>query len=386
MNFKTQTMKKQLLILMTLFIASIGNSQTFTENFITYQVLTNTSNVTITNYDVVGGTVVDIPATVTNNNNTYNITVINTNAFSNKGLTSISMVPNSITSIGNGAFALNQLNTVVIPNGVITIGVDAFYQNALTSIDIADSVTSIGTYSFAENNISDFSNVTLSNGLTTLPENCFSDNQLTNLIIPNSITVIGEGAFENNSLANLIMHNGVITIDSGAFKNNLLTSITIPDTVTLINSNAFNNNPLTDITSLSVTPPTIETGSSSDSFATDRSNIHLHIPPGTMGAYVTNAGALWTGFNPVTEDSSLSLTNFELSKNISIYPNPAQSQIQLISNETMKSVTIIDLFGKTIKSNLMSTSSIDISDLSKGVYFLRIYTDKGMAIKKIIKD
>lgn len=87
-------MRKQLLIIMTLFIAVIGHSQTFTENFITYSV-TSGNTVTVTNYNIAGGTNVVIPASVTQTatskmsssksaNNlmaTYNVTGIAQNAF-----------------------------------------------------------------------------------------------------------------------------------------------------------------------------------------------------------------------------------------------------------------------------------------------------------------
>ncbi len=65
-------------------------------------------------------------------------------------LTSIT-IPNSVTSIGKGAFCdCSGLTSVTIPNSVTSIGDDAFYRcSGLTSVTIPNSVTSIGKYAFA---------------------------------------------------------------------------------------------------------------------------------------------------------------------------------------------------------------------------------------------
>ena len=60
------------------------------------------------------------------------------------------IIPNSVTSIGDGAFAgCRSLTSVTIPNSVTSIGNDAFYYcTGLTSVTIPNSVTSIGNQAF----------------------------------------------------------------------------------------------------------------------------------------------------------------------------------------------------------------------------------------------
>lgn len=70
----------------------------------------------------------------------------------NEELVTDIVVPNSVDSIGNGAFeGCRSLTSVILPNSVKHIGYDAFeYCSNLTSIDIPNSVTSIGRFAFRD--------------------------------------------------------------------------------------------------------------------------------------------------------------------------------------------------------------------------------------------
>jgi len=57
-------------------------------------------------------------------------------------------IPNSVTSIGDGAFVNSRLTSVTIPNSVTSIGDDAFEWGSLASVTIPSSVTNIGDYAF----------------------------------------------------------------------------------------------------------------------------------------------------------------------------------------------------------------------------------------------
>lgn len=72
--------------------------------------------------------------------------------------------------------------------------------------------------------------------------------------------------------------------------------------------------------------------------------------------------------------------------NLSIFPNPATSQITINSDLIIKSIEIMDVMGKTIKTLISSNNTIDISYLTKGIYFLQLQTSEGLVSKKIIKE
>ena len=95
-------------------------------------------------------------------------------------------IPDSVSSIGNNAFAgCSNLTSVTIPDSVTSIGDIAFYRCiSLTSVTIPDSVTSIGEYAFS--------------GCTSL----------TSVTIPDSVISIYNGAFEGCTSLKIITYIG----------------------------------------------------------------------------------------------------------------------------------------------------------------------------------
>jgi len=69
---------------------------------------------------------------------------------------------------------------------------------------------------------------------------------------------------------------------------------------------------------------------------------------------------------------------------INIYPNPAKDFVTITSDKSIKSVEIYDYLGRLIKTE--SSAKINISHLLKGTYILKIKTDSGETIEKLIKE
>lgn len=181
-------------------------------------------------------------------------------------LTSI-IIPDSITSIGSGAFhACVNLTSVTIPDSITTIGNSAFYDcTRLTSVTIPDSVTSIGDSVF--NNCAGLTSVTIGNSVTSIGNYVFEYcSGLTSVTIPDSVTSIGYDAFGYcTGLILVTIGNSVTNIGDYAFEGcTCLASVTIPDSVTSIGDYAFGD--CTGLTDVIVEGDTVKTLVSSSTF------------------------------------------------------------------------------------------------------------------------
>ena len=84
-----------------------------------------------------------IPAVV----NGFPVSTIGAGAFADNEITSV-VIPASVRVIGEGAFRDNSLTTLTIPSGVQTIGRYAFRGNSLTEITLPASVETLSDYAF----------------------------------------------------------------------------------------------------------------------------------------------------------------------------------------------------------------------------------------------
>ena len=87
---------------------------------------------------------------------------------------------------------------------------------------------------------------------------------------------------------------------------------------------------------------------------------------------------------------SLDDTNSSIPPAIKAYPNPATNQITLSEELGKDQIVIFDLLGKNYPIKLITTfnssTRIDISNLSDGLYFLKIINDKSIKSIKFIKE
>ena len=77
--------------------------------------------------------------------------------------------------------------------------------------------------------------------------------------------------------------------------------------------------------------------------------------------------------------------------NINIYQNPAHQQIAVsyqLSANSKPVLKLLDVTGKLIKTQLIygKLTDVDISDLAKGVYIIKITDKNGVAVRKVIKE
>ncbi len=162
-------------------------------------------------------------------------------------------IPNSVKSIGGYAFSgCSGLTSITIPNSVTSIGYQAFSGcSGLTSITIPNSVKSIEEYTF--NGCTGLTSVTIGNSVTSIGNRAFSGcTGLTSVTIGNSVTSIGNSAFYGcTSLTSITIPNSVTSIERYAFYGcSGLTSVTIGNSVKSIGEYAFSD--CTGLTSITI--------------------------------------------------------------------------------------------------------------------------------------
>ena len=70
---------------------------------------------------------------------------------------------------------------------------------------------------------------------------------------------------------------------------------------------------------------------------------------------------------------------------IFIYPNPTSDIVNIEGNYSQLKVVVYDILGKQVM-NKSITNSIDISQLEKGVYILKLSDGVKLTTKRIIKN
>lgn len=188
------------------------------------------------------------------------------------------IIEDTVSSIGNFAFASSAISSVTIGSGVTKIGKSAFRGcEFLTEISIPEGVSEIGEFAFSYTRLI---NITIPSSVSVIKDQAFSycssltditvdsanasycdvegvlfnKNQTTliqfpvgkaksSYTVPETVTTIGNSAFEFCSgLASIVLPSNLTKIGNRAFYScSTLDSISIPNSVTTIGDSAFQN-------------------------------------------------------------------------------------------------------------------------------------------------
>jgi len=73
---------------------------------------------------------------------------------------------------------------------------------------------------------------------------------------------------------------------------------------------------------------------------------------------------------------------------ITLYPNPATNTLYIESSTKILQVMISDILGNEILKQhpYNYTPTVDLSGLGEGMYFVKIVNDKGIIVRKFLKE
>jgi len=101
--------------------------------------------------------------------------------------------------------------------------------------------------------------------------------------------------------------------------------------------------------------------------------------PHNGGVDIGTDEKIWVGIADRSDESNL---------NTQVYPNPASNTISLVSQPGIEvtSLEIIDIQGKVVMHQKVTNNnlSFNVSCFTKGLYFIRIHTSKGIEVKKLV--
>ncbi|HMB99520.1 MAG TPA: T9SS type A sorting domain-containing protein [Flavobacteriaceae bacterium] len=83
----------------------------------------------------------------------------------------------------------------------------------------------------------------------------------------------------------------------------------------------------------------------------------------------------------------MSTNNYSLEK-IKIFPNPVSSNYVNIATTQDLDVILYNVLGKQILTEKVTSSqnTIDLSNFNKGIYLVKLISENGQVIKKLIKQ
>ena len=357
------------------------------------------------------------------------------------------IIPNSVTCIGYGAFyGCENLTTLTIPNSVTAIGADAFhatgwydnqpdglvyagkvaycYKGEMPenteivinegTLGIAGRAFDLSYYDWRTYSTANLISVTIPNSVVSIGDgafcNCFA---ITTVHIPNSVTRIGNDVFYGCAgLTSVTIPNNVTSIGDYAFSQSGLTSVTIPNSVTSIGTCAFTYcRALTEVRSMITEPFEI------DEYCWDYysglniyDNVPLYVPVGTKEKYEATPG--WNLFkniiemdiSPVDQGETIDFGN-EIDENTDLNGTVVDNVLVNISNENggydpVEGCIVVntptddsyingqDIFGDDFKENYTGivfkvapgSGSIKVEAQTTGNMVLKVKIGEGMPI------
>ncbi|MEN8186724.1 MAG: T9SS type A sorting domain-containing protein [Bacteroidota bacterium] len=257
--------------------------------------------------------------------------------------------------------------------------IDLGYDDVLDDYVVTSNISGITDLDLTDKTISDLTGIEGFVNLVTL--DC-TDNQLTSLDVSNNTKLVSLILLDNKLTS--INLNGASSLEVLNCEDNQLTSLDVSNNTALTSLNCSKN----FLTSLNVK-------NGSNSLITEfnaTANIYLTC------IQVDNATDANAGIAPYdtwqkdaiatySEDchSTAGIDDELLSEGLNIYPNPVSNTLSIVSKLQLTKVEIYTILGQKVKEVSSNFRSISTTNLSKGVYMVKIYSEKGTTVRGMIK-
>lgn len=273
-----------------------------------------------------------------------------------------------------------------------------FSNNVLTNIDLSQNA--ILTEIYCLNNSLSTLNVSQNNDLSILSCN---NNSLTNLDVSQN-AVLYYLYCNNNSLTSLDLSQNT-DLNRLTFKSNYLTSIDLSQNLDLRRFDGSNNS-LNGLLDLSLNTDLDFFNCSNNPLTNlnlkngNNANFNFFNASSTPNLTCIQVDdATWSTTNWTNIDATASFStncagggvgineNSGLLSGVEIYPNPVQNRLLIAIEEGKITKTdIFDLSGKLVKPITNNTKSIYVSDLTKGIYLIKVATENNVITSRFIKQ
>ena len=193
------------------------------------------------------------------------------------------------------------------------------------------------------------------------------------------------------SLFNYVMHDGYINIYFGGTN--------APDSDMLIHRQAYSTTNEQEFFEFELTSPlpVFEGENLWVILSTNDANLF----PASISDNVKDKNGRWISLNDI--DEWYDITEFgiegtfmvrvcveggegisELNSSVDIYPNPAKDQLFIETATEIEEVSVYDIYGRE-QLAVSSQQSINVSELSDGVYFVKVKSENNEIVKRFIK-
>ncbi|MBO7287078.1 MAG: S8 family serine peptidase [Bacteroidales bacterium] len=94
-------------------------------------------------------------------------------------------------------------------------------------------------------------------------------------------------------------------------------------------------------------------------------------------------------FKSILAQWGVNVNEYSNNANVNIYPNPANDKLYIVAETEIEDIVVYDVYGRLQDyktTRLQGSVTVDVTKLNAGIYFIKINTNEGNIVKRIIKQ